>query len=149
MATTSEYNSHFQDYEMNDLGDGTYETSLYFDLNNPVEWKFYIRAQTSDAMTLSPQRAEYEFYYFQPNAEINNINKINSIKVYPNPSNSIFNIFTEESNSINCEVFNLYGQNVLTKNILSNNITIDLKDEPDGIYLIKVNGEIIKIIKRK
>lgn len=156
MATISPYNSKFNSFQMQDNGilgdaianDGIYTTEIPY-LQNGEEIKFYVRAHNSNSISLSPEKAEYEFYYFQPIAEINQINKIHSIKVYPNPSNSIFNIFTEESNSINCEVFNLFGQTVLTKNILSNNITINLKDVPEGIYLIKVNGEIIKIIKSK
>ena len=34
MATTSEYNSHFEAYEMNNIGGGVFETQLYFDLNS-------------------------------------------------------------------------------------------------------------------
>jgi len=70
MATTSQYNSKFQSFAMNDDGingdltpnDGIYSIQLPFVGNTNV--KFYIRAQNNDAMILSPERAEYEFYEY-------------------------------------------------------------------------------------
>lgn len=68
MYTTSEYNSKFQSLTMNDdgvngdqiAGDGVYSVSLPI----TIDIKFYIRAQNNDAMMLSPEKAEYEFYEY-------------------------------------------------------------------------------------
>jgi spore coat protein CotH len=70
MATTSQYNSKFQSFIMNDDGingdvnanDGVYSIVMPFVGNTNV--KFYIRSQNNDAMMLSPERAEYEFYEY-------------------------------------------------------------------------------------
>ena len=70
MVTTSQYNSKFQSFAMNDDGingdvtanDGTYSVVMPFVGNTNV--KFYIRSQNNDAMMLSPERAEYEFYEY-------------------------------------------------------------------------------------
>jgi len=68
MLTTSQYNSKFQSFIMNDDGingdimsnDGIY--SVILPSTNNI--KFYIRSQNNDAMMLSPERAEYEFYQY-------------------------------------------------------------------------------------
>ena len=73
LATTSEYSSKFQSFVMLDDGtngdlvanDGTYSVFLPFQ-SSGLELKFYIRSENNDAMKLSPQRAEYEFYIYSP-----------------------------------------------------------------------------------
>lgn len=71
----------------------------------------------------------------------------NKIKVYPNPSNGIFNIQTTE-NINKIAVYNTLGQKVLEGNTL----TIDLTNQPSGIYfaeLVSSQGKSIqKIIKQ-
>ena len=70
MATTSAYNSKFQSFLMHDDGmngdlmanDGIFSIELPFPGNTNI--KFYIRAQNNESMTLSPERAEYEFYEY-------------------------------------------------------------------------------------
>jgi hypothetical protein len=69
MATASEYNSKFQSFLMHDDGlngdqnanDGIYTADTPFQ-GNELGVKFYIKAQNADAVMLSPERAEYEFY---------------------------------------------------------------------------------------
>ena len=70
MITSSQYNSKFQSFAMNDDGingdltpnDGIYTIQIPFSGNTNV--KFYIRSQNNDAIMLSPERAEYEFYEY-------------------------------------------------------------------------------------
>jgi len=70
MATTSEYNSRFESFVMHDDGtngdilanDGVYTALLPF--SSGLEIKFYIRAQNNEAVSLLPERAEYEFYEY-------------------------------------------------------------------------------------
>jgi hypothetical protein len=70
-----------------------------------------------------------------------------SIVLYPNPSNGIFNIQTTE-NINKIAVYNTLGQKVLEGNTL----TIDLTNQPTGIYfteLVSSQGKSIqKIIKQ-
>ena len=72
-ATISEYNSKFQSFVMFDDGtngdlvanDGVYSAILPFQLSG-LDIKFYILSENNDAIKLSPQRAEYEFYIYSP-----------------------------------------------------------------------------------
>ena len=154
MATISPYNSKFNSFTMYDDGllgdaianDGVYTAELPY-LNSGQEIKFYIRSHNNNAISLSPQRAEYEFYTFHPNAELETVQEVNNIKVYPNPSNGMFNVYAENSSEIKCEVFNLYGQVILSKTENSNKTFIDLSNKPQGVYVIRVNGQSLKIIK--
>ena len=75
MATISDYNSKFISFTMNDnatngdlfAGDNIYSCILPF-YNQEEIVKFYVRAQNNEAMQLKPQRAEYEFYIYEPNS---------------------------------------------------------------------------------
>ena len=70
MATVSEYNSKFTSFDMYDDGtngdaqanDGIYSCYVPFTTSPLV--KFYVKARNSQAMMLSPERAEYEFYEY-------------------------------------------------------------------------------------
>jgi hypothetical protein len=87
---------------------------------------------------------------------------INSYKIniYPNPSNGIFMVQSKSEevivNSI-AEVYNMLGEKVLTKTLrcVENNNTIDMSNEPNGVYLYIVvadTGELIgegKLIVQK
>jgi hypothetical protein len=70
--------------------------------------------------------------------------------IYPNPSNGNFflNVFNNEFNSINIEVFNLSGQLIENRFLSKESNTtyeIDL-DLSKGIYFLKVNNFIEKIL---
>lgn len=142
MATTSEYNSHFEDYEMNDLGNGIYETSLYFNLNNPIEWKFYIRAQTPNAMTLSPQRAEYEFYHFTTPVGLEEIANEFSMDLIPNPTSSKFS-FRGLPNAERITVYSMNGEMVHQQNGL---VDVQVDEWAPGVYLVEAqtSGSILR-----
>ena len=68
MYSTNDYNSKFKSLQMNDVGingdlvagDGIYSVFLPTSTN----LKFYIRSQNNEAMMLSPEKAQYEFYEY-------------------------------------------------------------------------------------
>jgi len=68
------YSSNFKPYQMNDDGiypdkvknDGIYSILLPIFKNNLLLNKFYIRASNNDAISLKPQRAEFEYFTIQP-----------------------------------------------------------------------------------
>ncbi len=78
MITTNQFNSKFQSFSMNDGGvngdlisnDGIFSAQIPFVGNTNI--KFYIRAQNNDAMMLSPERAEYEFYEYSTISGLSN-----------------------------------------------------------------------------
>ena len=72
------------------------------------------------------------------------------VKVYPNPSEGIFNI--EGQNIRKVEVFNAFGQPVYSEETESGFMKLDLTNRAAGIYLIRIvtNGGILnhQIIKK-
>ncbi|MEC7646135.1 MAG: CotH kinase family protein [Bacteroidota bacterium] len=79
MVTTNEYNSKFHSFSMADDGsngdllanDGVF--SCVFPYNGNTDVKFYIRAQNNDAISLFPERAEYEFFEYATISGLNDI----------------------------------------------------------------------------
>lgn len=106
-------------------------------------------------------------YYFNEEIAIMNANKMSIkyfidttfvtnayadktwLKIYPNPSNGVFYISTQEHYIENWEVFNLSG--VMVKNNQNKYQTgvVDLTNLPDGMYMIKVKTSDNKILKQK
>lgn len=78
---------------------------------------------------------------------INNLNS--SFQIYPSPTTGLLIISGLPKNEItNIKVFNINGMMVKEKQLLSEEIIIDLVDKPDGIYLISINGIINKTISK-
>src|SRR5690606_27331008 len=59
-----------------------------------------------------------------------------SFNMYPNPSDGIFNISTQ--NVLNLEVYDITGKLVYTQNQVQNNSRIDLSFLNSGMYIAKV-----------
>jgi hypothetical protein len=70
---------------------------------------------------------------------------------YPNPVTDILNVSYSDMIST-VEVFNMVGQQVVTKKLNSTNGQIDMSQLPSGTYVIKVStdeaSKVIKVIKR-
>ncbi len=65
---------------------------------------------------------------------------LNNIAIYPNPSESIFNINWNTSEALNIRVFDITGKQVFTKkNITDNSYQLDLDGYAQGIYLLNMN----------
>jgi len=140
LATNSIYNSNFFVFPMNDEGigadkiadDGIYSTYRPFQ-EIPKKLKFYIRAENNDAIQLSPERAEYEFYTISPHASdlvFNEILAINNKTI--SDQNNEYDDWIELYNNTNEDIFlgNFY---------LSNNINELEKWKFPNIY-IAANG---------
>jgi uncharacterized repeat protein (TIGR01451 family) len=72
------------------------------------------------------------------------IQKNEVFSIYPNPSTGIFTI--KSASAIKTiEVFNLIGESVLQQ---TNSNTININNQPQGIYFCKVNGnKVLKLVK--
>jgi hypothetical protein len=75
------------------------------------------------------------------NVGIPDIEGINSISIYPNPSNGIFNIDINSTRNltINVKVFDVLGQLVDESEIKNFKSTIDLTSKANGMYFIQIN----------
>lgn len=74
-----------------------------------------------------------------------------NFKAYPNPVSNILNLTYDQTIS-DVSIFNLLGQNVVSKTINDTNGAIDMSGLPSGSYLVKVTAEgqtkTIKVIKQ-
>jgi photosystem II stability/assembly factor-like uncharacterized protein len=84
----------------------------------------------------------YRFEYQIGNVGLDE-NKINTLSVYPNPTSGIIHVENSENNQY--EVFNIIGEKVLEGKVMNNQINID--NQVNGIYYIKINNNSFKIVK--
>ncbi len=82
---------------------------------------------------------------------IKDVSKSNTVTIYPNPSNGIYNITGLTINS-KIIVYDAIGQIVYTSITTESKETIDISNLPNGVYVIQLNSEngIItkKVIKK-
>ena len=77
------------------------------------------------------------------------LTSLNGIKIYPNPSNGVFNIDGLNANQQNViEIYTINGK--LIKQKKSNSVTemIDISNQISGIYLLLIDNKAFKIIKQ-
>ncbi|NJX14292.1 DUF4955 domain-containing protein [Tamlana crocina] len=83
-----------------------------------------------------------------------NINLLEEVKAYPNPSSGEFELYLPTSlEFVNVQVYNLQSQLVSSKDykLSSGRLILSLLDKPNGIYFAKVNvpeSVFVKLIKR-
>ena len=83
---------------------------------------------------------------------VNNIDKTNSIYVYPNPCNGLLTVSnTNINNDAVLSVYNIFGENIFIKKNPSTSEHIDLSAYSKGVYFVKITSakttEVVKIIK--
>ncbi|WNH10692.1 polysaccharide lyase family protein [Thalassobellus suaedae] len=77
-----------------------------------------------------------------------------TIKVFPNPSNSIFKVLLPNTiNEVTTELYSISGSLVYSQkhNNIQNSLKLDISSKPDGIYFLRIIGDepvTIKIIKK-
>jgi trimeric autotransporter adhesin len=70
------------------------------------------------------------------------IAKNEKIRVFPNPSNGVFNLYLSNTNNkCNIEIFNYLGENIYNAKMNSGNTEINLGAQPNGVYLYRVLRE--------
>ncbi|MBC5833521.1 T9SS type A sorting domain-containing protein [Flavobacterium sp. F372] len=97
-------------------------------------------------------RSSTQVFYSEP--EIDTNPNYNSILLYPNPSNGIFNIdLTQETETYNTvSIFNILGEKVVVSTLIAKeNNTINLSHLPNGCYFAKLDNQTqtvtLKLIK--
>ncbi|MFL2579412.1 MAG: PA domain-containing protein [Parvicellaceae bacterium] len=81
---------------------------------------------------------------------IDDINDSN-YKIYPNPTNSIFNIGVKDNNEkIKVEIYDMTGRKVIsTKNVVSQTITLNVNNLQSGHYIVKIINDSGKVTTMK
>lgn len=71
---------------------------------------------------------------------VNDIDLSNSFSVFPNPSIGSFSFSTKEKyEKINLSVVNVLGEKIFETNTSEKETTIELKDQPNGVYFMKIS----------
>lgn len=84
---------------------------------------------------------------FRTNALLNVSDiELESISLYPNPTNGIVNITNAEG--FNVDVYDILGKVILSKNNINNQETIDLTNLAAGVYYVKLQNEKASTVKK-
>ncbi len=83
---------------------------------------------------------------------INETSSKQNFNIYPNPTTGIFTFKIGETKNANLKVTNMLGETIYSEQVNSQSTTINIKDAPNGIYLLQLqaDGKIYykKIIKQ-
>ena len=80
-------------------------------------------------------------------ADIDSLNDI--ISIYPNPSESVFNLQLKNLYNLNFDLYDITGKTIMSKiPVKSNNFVLDLKQYQKGLYFIKFKSDIGTITKK-
>lgn len=122
----------------------TYDYDQRFNQTNSISEMWNISDDTWQIM----QQTNYFWSPFNP-LRIPDSNPMNDqIKIYPNPTNSVFNIEVQSDlnpPNLMIELFDINGRSVLKSNQTSYSKQFDIKHLEKGIYMIKIqnNGDFI------
>jgi polyhydroxybutyrate depolymerase len=71
----------------------------------------------------------------------------NKFEIFPNPSTDLLTIKSNIKKELNFEIFSSFGRIVMTGN-LNNNDVIDLSELEPQVYILKIDGNSYKLIKK-
>ena len=121
-----------------------------------VDDKIYPYTPTLDQHYNVTGVVDYNFsnYKILPRSEsdivvVTGINSVNASKVqiYPNPAVDFVNIKTQEKGA-NVQISDITGKVVYTTTMTTNNASIDVSNYKNGVYFVKVNNSVYKIVKK-
>jgi hypothetical protein len=142
-----------------DNGDGIYTVTVpALATFQNIEYVYRINGTLSE-LPAKPNRVYRTSFFNQINDVFNNGLSLSvdpnsltaSINVYPNPSDGLFtiSIVSTRVSNLNIQVTNIQGQTVyqnLVKSVLSYQENIDLTPFAKGMYFLKVNNQVMKLL---
>jgi hypothetical protein len=85
-----------------------------------------------------------EFSFGMSTSSTSDLNNADLINVFPNPTNGVINIESEEMSIQNIRIFNTFGQLIYESNNRTNKETITLNNFSPGIYFVDADmGEFV------
>ena len=79
----------------------------------------------------------------------NTLGQEDVLRVFPNPLKDQLIVESPFEGTQNYALYSILGEHVLTGSIHSGSTLIELSKIPDGLYILKIRGQAIKLIKRK
>lgn len=120
-------NATMHDYSY-DLAPFTNEASIIF------RFKFFTDANTNE------EGVVIDDLLINGVLSADSFNLLSNIAIYPNPSDSIFNIDWNTGDALSIKVFDITGKQIFSKrNIQNNSYQLDLSGYAQGIYLLNLN----------
>ena len=122
-----------------DVRDTTYTTNSFSVYTNGYHQSLLDISMNDDGTISSAS------YKYNPANYVETQNGI-KVSIYPNPAKNNLNIETPEANS-SVTIYNLNGQQIISKKQNNNNFSINISTLPEGNYIIKINtprGTIVK-----
>jgi len=80
---------------------------------------------------------------------INDIESINDISIYPNPSAGVYTISLPENEAFQISIVDMIGREVFTKTTSNTkNVSIDISNQASGLYMLKLKSSKGTVIKK-
>ena len=125
---------------------GEYEwVTTDFDIETAGMSHLYIafRFTSTDAASSTWEVAEFRVYEgYDAVME----NEAVSFNLYPNPASSSINIEAESAAEV--QIMDMAGRTVMTVNAVEGVNTINVADLANGVYFVRMNGAVVKFVKR-
>jgi hypothetical protein len=85
---------------------------------------------------VSEDNLVFTAYFEEDTTLVNPVSNIDfaSVQLYPNPSSDVIHIVSKSASN-NAQIFNAYGQEIITKNFLGNITTLNISDLSNGLYI--------------
>ncbi len=146
--------------DLSPINNGT-DNQNYPYFNNPDEYDYYILDESvlidagdkelgdisendiNNNIRINKGQIDIGAYENQTGADITEA-KANTLLIYPNPVKDMLNIICQDKSTI--EIYNSLGQKIFSSKC-ENDITIETNDWNYGIYFVKVNNKVFKIVK--
>jgi len=118
---------------------GVFASNTLADIDNDGDLDLFIGDNTGDI---------YFYQNLQINVGIENVSSNLNLSVYPNPTDGIVNIISQDQSNenVNLSVVNILGEVVYSDDLgkLAGNqaISVDLNDLPSGVYIVKLESQL-------
>lgn len=129
--------------------DGTESKVILSDIRNltfPDTDNFYLNHQNGTSYIF--QTTTVRKLMFTTVSGIQESAKENCISIYPNPTKNYFYIKNESGDNMDIAIYSVSGTELANLQKISPSQSIDVSALPKGMYLVKVNGQTFKLLKK-
>jgi choice-of-anchor B domain-containing protein len=148
------YTAGLRVMDISNIQNGVMSEVAYFDTHPEGDnasfdgaWSVYPYFQSGNIVVSDINRGF--FLLRDPNLSVEEFDK-NGISLYPNPAQQHITIALKNQLLTDIEIYNTIGQKFLSlKAINESSKSIDVSSLPSGIYLVKINGNIVRRLIKK
>jgi hypothetical protein len=125
----------------------TLSGASFTNFSGPITFRFYAWNAEGVGGTFSIDNVTFTGSMLFTGIKNNLINT--GINLYPNPSNTgVFNVNLENSSKAILTVYDMIGNQIMSKEVHSGNQTIDLSDHSNGNYFVRIISDKETITKK-